>query len=80
MQAYAEQQPHNPGIEGSWTVDRQFRLILGGLLLVALLGTVVGQSYLLALAFIIALGLTFTAIIDRCYFKMLIARLPWNGN
>ena len=77
MLAYTEQQ-QNPGIEGSWTVDRQFRLTLGVLLLISLTGMVIGMPHLLTIALIIALGLTITSIIDRCYFKMLIARLPWN--
>lgn len=78
MQAYTEQQQQNPGIEGSWTVDRQFRLMLGVLLLMSVTGMFTGMTYLLAITLIIALGLTITAIIDRCYLKMLIARMPWN--
>ncbi|MCB0643733.1 MAG: rhodanese-like domain-containing protein [Phaeodactylibacter sp.] len=77
MQAYTEQR-QNPGIEGSWTVDRQFRLTLGILLLTSLAGLFSGQTPLIAIALIIALGLTITAVIDRCYFKMLIAWMPWN--
>ena len=78
MQAYTEQQQPNPGIEGSWTVDRQFRLLLGILLLVAGAGLLTGKSALLTIVLIIALGLTITAVIDRCYLKMLVARMPWN--
>lgn len=78
MQAYSEQINQNPGIEGSWTVDRQFRLTLGVMLLISLSGMLTGMTFLLAIALIIAMGLTITAIIDRCYFKMLIARFPWN--
>lgn len=78
MQAYTEHLQQNPGIEGSWTVDRQFRLTLGVLLLISLAGMITGMTYLLSITFIIALGLTITSIVDRCYFKMLIARLPWN--
>lgn len=78
MQAYSEQTADNPGIEGSWTVDRQFRLVLGILLLTSLLGVLISEPLLLGIAAIIATGLTVTALIDRCYFKMLIARMPWN--
>ena len=72
MQAYTEQQQKNVGVEGSWTVDRQFRLTLGILLLISILGMFLSSIYLIAIADIIATGLFVTAIIDRCYFKMLI--------
>lgn len=78
MQAYWESVAKNPGIEGSWTVDRQFRLTLGILLLISIGGMYLASPYTLSIALIIALGLTITAIIDRCYFKMLIAWMPWN--
>ena len=78
MQTYTEQHQKNPGIEGSWTVDRQFRLFLGILLFISLIGMITDLNGLLTIALIIALGLTITALIDRCYLKMLIARLPWN--
>jgi rhodanese-related sulfurtransferase len=78
MQFYAEQHQVNPGIEGSWTVDRQFRLFLGAMLLLSLIGLAIGSHAFLTVPLIIALGLTITAVIDRCYLKMLIARAPWN--
>jgi rhodanese-related sulfurtransferase len=76
MQAWIEQQ--SIGIEGSWTVDRQFRLTLGILLLISLSGQFFLSPMFAAIAVIICLGLTITAIIDRCYLKIAIARLPWN--
>lgn len=78
MQYYLEQHQANPGIEGSWTVDRQFRLFLGAILLLSLIGLMAGNTTFLTVPLIIALGLTITAVIDRCYLKMLIARAPWN--
>lgn len=68
----------NVGIDGSWTIDRQFRLFIGMMMLISLAGFYLGVEYMLAINIIICLGLTITAIIDRCYLKMGIARLPWN--
>jgi len=76
MQSYGE--GGAIGVEGSWTLDRQLRLTLGVLLLVALLGAQLVSPWFLTIAGVVAVGLTFTAVIDRCYLKMIIANLPWN--
>lgn len=70
----------NVGIEGSWTIDRQFRLFMGIMMAVCLLGQTFLSANFALINIIICIGLTFTAIIDRCYLKMGIARLPWNRN
>lgn len=62
----------------TWTVDRQFRLVLGLLLLIFLLGYHLLSNYFIIIPIILCSGLTITALIDRCYMRMAIAKLPWN--
>lgn len=62
----------------SWTIDRQFRMTLGLLLLIGLVGSILVSNYFLILPAILCAGLIFTALIDRCYLRMGIAMLPWN--
>jgi rhodanese-related sulfurtransferase len=62
----------------SWTVDRQFRMALGLMLLVGLLGYLFISNYFLIIPGILCAGLIVTALIDRCYMRMGIAMLPWN--
>ena len=61
-----------------WSVDRQFRLSLGILLLIFLVGFFSGVSQFIIIPIILCAGLTITSIIDRCYMRMGIAMLPWN--
>ncbi len=61
-----------------WTVDRQFRMTLGGLLLLFLLGFHFWSTYFIIIPIILCTGLIFTSLIDKCYMRMGIALLPWN--
>ncbi len=61
-----------------WSVDRQFRMTLGVLLAVFLGGYFLSINWLIAIPIILATGLIFTSLIDRCYMRMGIAMLPWN--
>ena len=61
-----------------WTVDRQFRIVLGILLAVYLMFQYIGFEYGIIIPVILSAGLIITSIIDRCYMKMGIALLPWN--
>ena len=61
-----------------WTVDRQFRMFLGIMLAIFLIGYLLEQSYLIIIPAILSTGLIFTSLIDRCYLRMGIAKLPWN--
>lgn len=65
--------------ETTWTVDRQFRLALGMLIGLFLLGNYIlempGFVTILAVVFT---GLIYSAITDNCYLKILISSLPWN--
>ncbi len=63
-----------------WTVDRQFRFALGALIALGLLGYAFLNPWFLLIPTIICSGLIFTALIDQCYFRMLIAAMPWNKN
>lgn len=61
-----------------WTIDRQFRMTLGMLLLIFLLGYVLWSVWFLVIPVILCTGLIITSILDRCYMRMGIAMLPWN--
>ncbi len=61
-----------------WSIDRQFRITLGILLLIFLLGYKVHSSSWIITPVILCTGLIFTSIIDRCDMRMGIALLPWN--
>ncbi len=61
-----------------WTIDRQFRMALGILLLVFLLGSYFISPYFIVIPVILCCGLIFTSVIDKCYMRMAIAQLPWN--
>lgn len=63
-----------------WSIDRQFRMTLGILLLIFLLGFYFLSSYFIIIPIILCCGLIFTSLIDRCYMRMAIAQLPWNKN
>lgn len=61
-----------------WSIDRQFRFILGALLFVGLIGVTFLSLYFLIIPLIIAFGLMFSGIIDKCYLRIAVARLWWN--
>lgn len=63
----------------TWTVDRQFRLALGVLLGIFLIGNYIFNTPAsLAILLVVFSGLIYSAISDNCYLKMFIASLPWN--
>lgn len=64
--------------DSNWTVDRQFRLVLGVLLAIFLVGMSFEIRAILAIPIIICSGLLFSAITNNCFLKMGIAALPWN--
>ncbi|XOV66957.1 MAG: rhodanese-like domain-containing protein [Fluviicola sp.] len=64
--------------DSGWTVDRQFRMLLGILIAISMIGYFSGVTSLLIISIIVATGLIFTALIDRCYLRMLVASMPWN--
>lgn len=62
-----------------WTVDRQFRLTLGLLLGIFLVGNFIFNSPLsLVVLLVVFSGLIYSAVTDNCYLRMFIASLPWN--
>ena len=63
----------------TWTVDRQFRLALGLLLGVFLIGNYIFNSPVsIVVLVVVFLGLIYSAFTDNCYLKSFIALLPWN--
>jgi rhodanese-related sulfurtransferase len=68
--------PVNRGRQ-TWELERQVRLVAGGLVLSSILGsTVVPELKWVAGA--IGGGLTFAALSNTCAMGMLIAKMPWN--
>jgi rhodanese-related sulfurtransferase len=68
--------PVNRGKQ-TWELERQVRLVAGGLVLSSILGsTVVPELKWVAGA--IGGGLTFAALSNTCAMGMLLARMPWN--
>lgn len=65
-------------VPAGWSIDRQFRMTLGLLLLTFLLGYTFVSSWFIIIPLILCAGLIVTSIIDRCYLRMGIAMLPWN--
>ena len=61
-----------------WSIDRQFRMTLGSLMLIFLLGYFFVSQHFVFIPIVLCTGLIFTSIIDRCYMRMGIALLPWN--
>jgi rhodanese-related sulfurtransferase len=62
-----------------WSVDRQFRLTLGILLLLFLLGFALVSKTFIIIPLLLCAGLIITSIIDRCYMRIAIANMPWNN-
>lgn len=61
-----------------WSVDRQFRFVLGVFLAVFLVGFYWLSDWFAVIPVILCLGLTITSIIDKCYLRIGIAKMPWN--
>ena len=69
------------GISGPnavWSIDRQFRLALGLLLAIFLMGYALWSTVFLVIPVILCAGLINAALTDNCYLRMGIAMLPWN--
>ena len=61
-----------------WSVDRQFRFLLGILIALYLMGYHWMSVSFSIIPIILCLGLIITAIIDKCYLRVGIAMMPWN--
>jgi rhodanese-related sulfurtransferase len=67
------------GSSSIWTVDRQFRLALGLLIGIFLIGNYIFNTpKTLIVLLIVFSGLIYSAITDNCYLKIFIVWLPWN--
>lgn len=63
-----------------WSVDRQFRMFLGIMIGLFLIGVFYLSNYFYTIPVILCTGLIITSIIDKCYLRMGIAMMPWNRN
>ena len=61
-----------------WSVDRQFRFLLGIFMALYLIGYHWISALFSLIPAILCLGLIITAIIDKCYLRVGIAMMPWN--
>lgn len=68
--------PVNRGRQ-TWELERQVRLVAGGLVLSSILGSTVAPR-LKWLAGGVGAGLTFAAVSNTCAMGMLISKMPWN--
>ncbi|MCO6459620.1 MAG: rhodanese-like domain-containing protein [Pirellulaceae bacterium] len=60
------------------SLERQVRIVAGGLVLTGTLLGVFVHPYILALPAFVGAGLMFAGITDTCGMGMLLARMPWN--
>lgn len=77
LDKHMEQIQIEPSGEG-WSIDRQFRFVLGLFLAIYLIGAQWLSAWFSIIPLILCLGLTITAIIDKCYLRVGIAMMPWN--
>jgi rhodanese-related sulfurtransferase len=68
--------PVNRGKQ-TWELERQVRLVAGGIVLSSVLGSIVVPE-LKWVAGGIGAGLTFAALSNTCAMGMLLAKMPWN--
>ncbi|UBU18298.1 rhodanese-like domain-containing protein [Nonomuraea gerenzanensis] len=68
--------PVNRG-RARWPLERQVRLVAGGLVLAAVVASL-WIPVALAVAGLVGAGLTFAALTDTCAMGLLLARLPYN--
>lgn len=61
-----------------WSVDRQFRFLLGIFIAMYLIGYHWMSDLFTIIPIVLCRGLIITAIIDKCYLRVGIALLPWN--
>ena len=66
----------NRGVE-RWGLERQVRLVAGGLVLSSILGSTVVPELKWVAGFVGG-GLTFAALSNTCAMGMLLAKMPWN--
>lgn len=66
------------GAPRRWPIDRQVRLIAGGMVFAATLLGVFVNSWFLALAGAVGFGLFFAGATNTCGLAMLLERAPWN--
>ncbi|MCU0437194.1 MAG: rhodanese-like domain-containing protein [Raineya sp.] len=75
MESFQTTETYNTG---GWSVDRQFRFVIGVLLGIFLGGYHYVSPYFMIIPVILCLGFTITSLLNKCYMRMGIAMLPWN--
>lgn len=75
MESFQATETYNTG---GWSVDRQFRFVIGILLGIFLVGYHYVSIYFMVIPMILCLGFTITSLLNKCYMRMGIAMLPWN--
>lgn len=68
--------PVNRGSQ-TWELERQVRLVAGGLVLSSILGSAIVPELKWVAGFVGG-GLTFAALSNTCAMGMLLAKMPWN--
>ena len=68
--------PVNRGAQ-TWELERQVRLVAGGLVLSGILGSTIVPELKWVAGFVGG-GLTFAALSNTCAMGMLLAKMPWN--
>jgi rhodanese-related sulfurtransferase len=69
--------PVNRGAQ-TWELERQVRLVAGGLVLSSILGSTIVPELKWVAGFVGG-GLTFAALSNTCAMGMLLAKMPWNN-
>lgn len=70
------ERPENAG--GEWTIERQVRLVAGGIVLTSILASIVFPPARFVAGFVGA-GLTYAALSNSCAMGMVLAKMPWNA-
>lgn len=69
-----------PVVRGKKTIslERQVRIVAGGIVLVASLLAIFVSAYFAGIAAFIGAGLVFAGVTDTCGMGMMLAKMPWN--
>lgn len=66
------------GVSLGWTIERQVRLVVGCLILLAVTLNRMGMDAAIYLAGLIGLGLAFAGLTNTCGMALLLTQMPWN--
>lgn len=66
------------GVSAGWSLERQVRLVVGCLIVLAVCLNRMGLDAAIYMAGLIGLGLTVAGVTNTCGMALLLAQLPWN--